>query len=148
MTFYIFHRHRICLVDHVDLICSCTAAGKVLDLLPQPHCPWVSIVILFPPLHVGRLLRFAPEAAPEDWVCSCEGQCRGGATTWAAGVLAAPGTQGGWELGRQEIQCSEGDGNQYWPVRSSVLSRRNPLPNREAWKTTVYRVTERWTLSK
>ena len=22
MTFYIFHRHRACLVDHVDLICS------------------------------------------------------------------------------------------------------------------------------
>ena len=21
MTFYIFHRHRVCLVDHVDLIC-------------------------------------------------------------------------------------------------------------------------------
>ena len=22
MTFYIFHRHRVCLVDHVDLLCS------------------------------------------------------------------------------------------------------------------------------
>ena len=22
MTFYIFHRHRVCLVDHVNLICS------------------------------------------------------------------------------------------------------------------------------
>ena len=22
MSFYIFHRHRVCLVDHVDLICS------------------------------------------------------------------------------------------------------------------------------
>ena len=22
MSFYMFHRHRICLVDHVDLICS------------------------------------------------------------------------------------------------------------------------------
>ena len=22
VTFYIFHRHRVCLVDHVDLICS------------------------------------------------------------------------------------------------------------------------------
>ena len=22
MTFYIFHRHRVCLVEHVDLICS------------------------------------------------------------------------------------------------------------------------------
>ena len=22
MAFYVFHRHRVCLVDHVDLICS------------------------------------------------------------------------------------------------------------------------------
>ena len=22
MTFYVFHRHRVCLVDRVDLICS------------------------------------------------------------------------------------------------------------------------------
>ena len=36
--------------------------------------PLVSIVVLFPPLHVGRPLGFAPEAALEDWVCSCEGQ--------------------------------------------------------------------------
>ena len=28
--------------------------------------PWVSIVILFPLLHVGRPLGFAPEAALED----------------------------------------------------------------------------------
>ena len=45
---------------------ACTAGGKVLGLLPQPHCPWVSIVVLFPPLHVGHPLEFAPEAALED----------------------------------------------------------------------------------
>ena len=39
--------------------------GKVLDLF-QPHCTWVSTVVLFPPLHVGRPLGFAPEAALED----------------------------------------------------------------------------------
>ena len=37
-----------------------------MGLLPQPHCPWVSIVDLFPPLHVGRPVAFAPEAALED----------------------------------------------------------------------------------
>ena len=30
-------------------------------------------------------------------------RCRGGAASWVAGVLAAPGTQGGWRLGQQEI---------------------------------------------
>ena len=33
-------------------------------------------------------------------------RCGGGAAAWVAGVLAAPGTQGGWRLGQQEIQCS------------------------------------------
>ena len=33
-------------------------------------------------------------------------RCGGGAAAWVAGVLAAPGTQGGWWLGQQEIQCS------------------------------------------
>ena len=32
-------------------------------------------------------------------------RCGGGAAAWVAGVLAAPGTQGGWQLGQQEIQC-------------------------------------------
>ena len=42
----------------------CTAGGKVLGPLPQLHCPWVSVVALSPPLHVGHPLGFAPEAGP------------------------------------------------------------------------------------
>ena len=34
VIFYIFHRHRVCLVDRVDLIGICTAGGKGLGLLP------------------------------------------------------------------------------------------------------------------
>jgi len=34
----------------------CTAGGKVWGLLPSPHCPWVSTVVLFPPLDLGRPL--------------------------------------------------------------------------------------------
>ena len=30
-------------------------------------------------------------------------RCGGGAAAWVARVLAAPGTQGGWQLGQQEI---------------------------------------------
>ena len=45
---------------------ACTAGGKVLGLLPKPHCPWVSTVVLFPPRPVGPPLGFALEAALED----------------------------------------------------------------------------------
>ena len=30
----------------------------------------------------------------------------GGAASWVAGVLAAAGTQGSWQLEKQEIECS------------------------------------------
>ena len=58
---------------------------------------------LFPPLRVTHPLGFAPEAALEDWGCPYEGRCGGGAAAWAAGVLAAPGPQGGWQPGQQEM---------------------------------------------
>ena len=38
MTFYIFHRHRVCLVDRVDLICTCIADGSS-SLATLPLCP-------------------------------------------------------------------------------------------------------------
>ena len=43
--------------------------GWFLGLLPYPPCPWVdkvSLVVLFPPLHMGHPLGFAPEAVLED----------------------------------------------------------------------------------
>ena len=52
-------------------------------------------------------------------------RCGGGRAAWVAGVLAAPGTQGGWQLGKQEIRCSRRC--QYWPTCSSILAWRNPL---------------------
>ena len=58
-------------------------------------------MVLSPPLHVGRPLGFAPEAALEDL-----GLPLGGGAgmevvqaAWVAGVLEAPGTQGSWQLG-------------------------------------------------
>ena len=75
-----------------------------MGLLPKSHCPWVSVVVLFPPLHVGRLLGFAPEPALEELgFAPVRARCGGGAGAWVAGVLAAPGTQGAWWLGQQEI---------------------------------------------
>ena len=61
-------------------------------------------MVLFPPLHVGRLLAFAPEAALEELGFAPVKVRNGdGAAAWVTGVLAAPGTQGGWWLGQQVI---------------------------------------------
>ena len=55
----------------------------------------VSIVVLFPPLHVGCPGGFAPEAALEELgFAPVRARCGGGAAAWVAGVLAIPGTQG------------------------------------------------------
>ena len=60
------------------------------------------------------------------WVCPSEGQVWRWCSCWVTGVLAAPGTQGSWWLGQQEIQCSRRAWQQYWPTHSSVLSWRTP----------------------
>ena len=67
----------------------CSAGGKVLGPLPQPHCPWVSIMVLSPPLQVGHPLGFAPEAALEDL----------GLPLWGLGVDVEQvlGLQGPWQ---------------------------------------------------
>ena len=66
MSFYIFHRHRVCLVDCVDLTCSLYNWWEGFVSSSLAILPLVSTVVLFPPLHVGRPLGFAPEAALED----------------------------------------------------------------------------------
>ena len=58
---------------------------------------------LFPPLHVGCPLGFPPEAALEDLGLPLRATHGGDAAAWVAGVLAAPGTQGGWWLGQKGI---------------------------------------------
>ena len=65
MTFYIFHRHRVCLVDHVDLIFSLYTWWEGFEFSSLVTL-MVSIVVLFPSLHVGHPLGFASEAALED----------------------------------------------------------------------------------
>ena len=66
MASYLFHRHRVHLVDHVDLICSLYSWWEGFRSSSLATLPWLSIVILFPPLHVGCPLGFAPEAALAD----------------------------------------------------------------------------------
>ena len=53
---------------------------------------------------MGRPLGFAPEAALEDLGLPLVRATFGdAAAAWVAGVLAAPGTQGSWWIGQQEI---------------------------------------------
>ena len=58
-------------------------------------------------------------------------------------VLRGVGSQGS-----RKYSALEGYGSQYWPIRSSILAWRIPLPDREAWQATVYRVAKTQTLPK
>ena len=66
MPFCIFHRHRVCLADHVDLIPSLYSwwegfGSSSLATLPLGfNCGFISTSAC------GRPLGFAPEAALED----------------------------------------------------------------------------------
>ena len=96
---------------------------------------------------MGRPLGFAPEAALEDLALPL----------WGPGVEVVQliGLQGFWQhqalrgvggSGSRRYSALEGYGNQYWPVCSSALAWRTPLPDREAWQATVYRVAKSQTL--
>ena len=66
MSFYVFHTHRVCLVDRVDLICSLYSWWEGFGSSSLATLPLGFNCVLFPPLHVGHPLGFAPEAALED----------------------------------------------------------------------------------
>ena len=66
MSFYIFHRHRVCLVDCVDLICSLYSWWEGFESSSLATLPLGFCCGFFPPLHVGCTLGFASEAALED----------------------------------------------------------------------------------
>ena len=54
-------------------------------------------------------------------------RCGGGAAAWVSGALAAPGTQGSWRRGQQEIQSSR---RAWQPVSANTLQYsclENPL---------------------
>ena len=53
---------------------------------------------------MGRRLGFPPEAALENLGLTLRGPgVEVVQLLWVSGVLAAPGTQGSWQLGQQEI---------------------------------------------
>ena len=65
MAFYIFHRHRVCLVDLVDLMRSLYIWWEGFGSSSLATLPLGFNYGLFLPLHVGHPLGFAPEAALE-----------------------------------------------------------------------------------
>ena len=101
---FIYPIHRVCLVDHVDLTCSMYSWLEGFESSSVATLPRVSIVVLFSPLHVGCPLGFSSGGCPEGLGSApVRPRCGGDAAAWVAGFLAAPGTQGGWRLGQQEI---------------------------------------------
>ena len=75
MTFYIFHRHRVCLVDRVDLIYSlCSWLGGFWIVFLSHTAPGFQLWFYFHfwiwVVHWGLLLRLPWRT----WVCPCDGQ--------------------------------------------------------------------------
>ena len=129
VSFYIFHRHRVCLVDRVDLICSLYSWCE----------GFVSYSLATLPLGFNYGFISTSACGLSTGVCSwgCPGglgfapvraRCGGGTAAWVAGVLASPGTQGSWWLGQQEIYWSR----RVWqPVLANMLQcfcLENPPP--------------------
>ena len=102
MTFYTFHRHRVCLVDPVDLIFSLYSwrdGSGSFSLAPLPlgfSCGFISTSAC------GSFTGVYSGGCPGE-LGPVRARCGGGAAAWVAGALAAPGTQGSWRLGQQEI---------------------------------------------
>ena len=66
MSFHIFHRHSIYLVDLADLTCSLYSWWEGFRSSSLVTLPLDFVVVLFLSLYVGHPLKFAPEAALED----------------------------------------------------------------------------------
>ena len=130
VVFYIFRRHRVCLVDHVDLTCSLHSwwegfGSSSLAKLPMGfNCGFISTSTC--------------GSSTGVWSWGCPGglgfalmraRCGSGAAAWVAGVLAAPGTHESLWLGQQEIWCSR----RVWqPVLANTL-QYSCLENSPPW---------------
>ena len=138
MTFYIFHRHTVCLVDHVDLICNLYSWWEGFWVFFLSHTApgfqlWFYFHLYMWAVHWGLLLRLPWRTR----VCPCEGQ------VWRWQLLELEGfwqhqvTQGSWRLGQQETQCSR----RVWqPVLANTLQYScldTSLSDREAWQASL-----------
>ena len=96
---FIFHRHRVCLVDHVDLICSLyKLVGRFRVFFLSYSAPgfqlWFYFHLCICVIHWGLLLRLPWRT----WVCRYEGQvwrwcsCFGSQGFWQHQVLRGVGS--------------------------------------------------------
>ena len=143
LSFYVFHRHSICLVDYMDLICTlCRWWGGFMcsSLATQPlvfNCGFISVS--------------ACGSSKGVYFCGCsEGlgfpsvrtKCEGGTAAWVEGALEAPGTQRSLWLGQQEIWCSR----RAW--QPSLLFPPGESHRQRSQQATVHRVAKHWTWLK
>ena len=70
MPFYIFYRHIVCLVDHVDLICSLYNWWECLGFSSLATLPLGFNCSLTSTSAFGLSTGFAPEAALKDLALS------------------------------------------------------------------------------
>ena len=82
-------------------------------------------------IHWGLPMRLPWRA----WVCPCMARRGGGAAAWVTGVLAAPGTQGSWRLGQQEIWCSR----RVWQSVLASTLQYSCLENPPPWQRSLAR---------
>ena len=125
MTFYIFHRHSL----------PSRSCGFNLQLVQLVGRFWVFFLSHPAP---GFSCGFISTYAYGSSTGVCSWGCPGGLglPLWGLGmVVQLLGSQGFWQhqvlrgvggLGSREYSVLEGDGNQDWPVRSSMLAWRNP----------------------
>ena len=128
MTFHIFHRHRVCLVDHVDLTCSLQSWWEGFG----------SSSLATPPLGFNCGFISTSACGPSPGLCSWGCPGRLGFALWGSGAEAMQllGSQGFWQhqvlrgagsSGSRKYSALEGYGNQSWPTGSSILAWRTPL---------------------
>ena len=131
----------------MDLTCILSSWWEVCGSSSLATLPWVSSVALFPPLHVCHPLQFSMSLLWRTWVCPSEDQMWRLCSCLGCRVLAALGTQGSWQLGKQEIQCSRRVWQ--WTLTNTIqYSCLEKAPDRETWQVTAHRVTQSWTRLK
>ena len=97
MCFYIFHSHRVCLVDPADLIFSLYSYWEGLGSYSLATLPLGFNCGFNSTFTCGSSTGLCSQGYPEGFgFASARVRCGGGAASWVTGFLAAPGTQGSW----------------------------------------------------
>ena len=148
MTFYIFHRHRVCLVDRVDLICSLYNWWEGFGSSSLATLPLGFIYGFISTSACGSSTGICSSGFPGG-LGSAPMKARGGGGAAAWGRRGSGSTRYSGELVSRAAgnMCSR----RIWqPVLANTLqySCLENHPDREAWQATVHRVTKSQTRLK